>query len=79
MEPQEYDEMLRTLVRIAAHQETINADVRAMLGHQETHLARLDHAIERIDHAIERIDLTMARLETLITRMTQQGENGRDP
>ena len=24
MEPQEYDEILRTLVRIAAHQETIN-------------------------------------------------------
>jgi len=78
MEPQEYDEMLRTLVRIAAHQETINDDVRAVLSRQDAHLERLNHAIERIDHAIERIDLTMARLETLITRMTQQGENGRD-
>jgi hypothetical protein len=32
MEPQEYDEMLRTLVRIAAHQETINDNVRAVLS-----------------------------------------------
>jgi putative heme iron utilization protein len=31
VEPQEYEEMLRTLVRIAAHQETINDDLRASI------------------------------------------------
>jgi hypothetical protein len=71
MEPQEYDEMLRTLVRIAAHQDVINQDVRTLLSRQDAHL-------ERLDLAIERIDISIARLETLITRMTQQGENGRD-
>ena len=30
VEPQEYDELLRTLLRIAAHQETINTDQRTI-------------------------------------------------
>ena len=64
MEPQEYDELLRTLVRIAAHQETINQDQRTLN--------------ERLVAAIERLDTTQARIETLLARIIPTGENGRE-
>ena len=64
MDPQEYDEMLRTLVRIAVHQETINQDQRTLN--------------ERLVAAIERLDTTQARIETLLAHMIAHGENGRD-
>jgi hypothetical protein len=48
MEPQEYDEILRTLVRIAAHQDTINE--------------RLTAAIERLDVTQARMETLLARL-----------------
>ena len=70
MDPQEYDEILRTLVRIVAHQDTINQDQRALND-------RLTSAIERIDRSIVGIDQTLARLETILARLGQQGENGR--
>jgi len=64
VEPHEVDEIIRHLVRIAAHQDTMNE--------------RLTAAIERLDTAIERLDTTQARIETLLTRRIDQGENGRD-
>ena len=64
MEPHEYDEMLRTLVRIAAHQETINEDLREFNRRQV--------------EINEDVKTTLARLETLVARMMQQGENGQD-
>jgi len=64
MEADERDEILRTLVRIAAHQDVIND--------------RLTAAIERIDTAIERLDVTQARVETLLGRMLRNGENGQE-
>jgi hypothetical protein len=48
MEPQEYDEILRTLVRIAAHQDTINE--------------RLTAAIERLDTTQARMETLLARM-----------------
>ena len=64
MEPSEYDEMLRTLVRIAAHQETINDDLREF---------------NRQQVAINQdVKTTLARMETLLQRMIPQSENGRD-
>ena len=48
MEPQEYDEILRTLVRIAAHQDTINE--------------RLTAAIERLDATQARMETLLARM-----------------
>jgi hypothetical protein len=48
MEPQEYDEILRTLVRIAAHQDTINE--------------RLTAAIERLDVTQGSMETLLARL-----------------
>ncbi len=64
MEPQEYDEIIRTLVRIATHQETINQDQRTIN--------------ERLTAAIERLDVTQARIETLLARLLPTGENGRE-
>ena len=64
MDPQEYDEIIRHLVRIAAHQDTINE--------------RLTASIERLDASIERLDATQARIETLLARMIRPADNGRD-
>ena len=64
MEPQEYDELLRTLVRIAALELTINQDQRTLN--------------DRLVAAIERLDTTQARIETLLARMIPTGENGRE-
>jgi len=64
VEPQEYDEIIRTLVHIAAHQETINQDQRTLN--------------ERLVAAIERLDTTQARIETLLTHMIRSTENGQD-
>ena len=64
VEPQEYDEIIRNLVRIATHQDTINE--------------RLTGAIERLTGAIERLDTTQARIEALLQRMLPTTENGRD-
>ena len=48
MDPQEYDDILRNLVRIAAHQDTINE--------------RLTAAIERLDTTQARIETLLARM-----------------
>ena len=71
MEPQEYEEILRTLVRIAAHQETITEDLRAFNQQQLT-------INDRLTAAIERLDVTQARIETLLARMLPPSENGRE-
>jgi len=71
MEPQEYEEMLRTLVRIAGRQDLINEDIRASLVAQR-------EINERLTTAIERLEITQARIETLLARMIPQGENGRE-
>jgi len=69
VEPQEYDEMLRTLVRIAAHQETINQD-------QWTITQELREFNARQLEINQRLEVTQARIEALLARMIPQGENG---
>lgn len=64
MEPHEVDDILRTLVRIAASQDLINE-------HQRT-------INDRLAVAIEGLAVTQARIETLLARMIAQGENGRE-
>ena len=64
MEPQEVDELIRQLVRIAVHQDTINADLREF--------NRQQIAIN------QRLEVTQARIETLLARMIAQGENGQE-
>jgi hypothetical protein len=71
MEPDERDEMLRALVRIAVNQDAINADIRVTLQRQ-------DGINERLTQAIERLDVTQARIETLLSRMLRQDGNGTD-
>ena len=69
MEPQEYDEIIRHLVRIAAHQETINEDVRASIQEQRDINQRLTLAIERINRTLAHVEITQARMETLFARV----------
>jgi len=64
MEPHEYDEILRTLVRIAIHQESINQDLREFNA-QQLEINR-------------RLEITQAQVETLLTRMLQSEANGQD-
>ena len=71
MEPQEYDEIIRHLVRIAAHQDTINERLTASIE-------RLDASIERIDRTLAHVEITQARIETLLARMIRHEDNGRD-
>jgi len=78
VDSQEYDAILRLLVRIAAHQETINADLRAMLSTHAEQLTRQEAINERLTTAIERLDTTQARIETLLARMIEHQDNGRD-
>ena len=78
MEPQEYDEIIRTLVRIATHQETINEDVRASIQEQRDINQRLTLAIERIDRTLAHVEITQARMETLFARLFRPQENGQD-
>jgi hypothetical protein len=64
VEPQEYDEIIRHLVQIAAHQDTINADLRAF-NRQQVEIN-------------QDVKTTLARIETLLARLPRQGENGRE-
>ncbi len=71
MDQAEFDEMLRTLVRIAARQDLINDDIRTSIQEQRA-------INERLTAAIERLDVTQARIETLLARMIPQNGNGRE-
>jgi len=71
MDPQEYDEIILHLVRIAAHQDTINERLTASIE-------RLDASIERIDRTLAHVEITQARIETLLARMIRPADNGRE-
>ena len=64
MECQEYDEIIRNLMRIAAHQESINQDQYTL--------------IERLTAAIERLDVTQARIEARQARRLPPGARGQE-
>ena len=73
-----HEEILEGLARIWDAQHTMNKEQREINQ-------RLTLAIERIDQTLAQqavfnsdVRTTLARLETLIARMTQQSENGRD-
>ena len=70
MEPQEYDEIIRQLVRIAAHQDTIIDDLRAF-NRQQLEINRQQVEINAD------VKTTLARIETLLARMIRYEENGR--
>jgi hypothetical protein len=61
VEPQEYDAIMRSLVRIAEHQDTINDRV-------VTAITRLDTAITRLDTAITQIGQTLTAIKDMLGR-----------
>jgi hypothetical protein len=74
----QHEAMLEGLARIWDAQHAINQEQREINQ-------RLTLAIERMDRAFTQqaefnsdVRTTLARLETLLARMTQQSENGRD-
>jgi len=77
VEPHEYDEILRHLVRIAAHQDTINERLTASIE-------RLDASIERIDRTLAHVEITQgpslefAREDLAIIRWTTNNPGGSD-
>jgi hypothetical protein len=66
-----HEDILRRLTAMLVEQRAFNQQ-------QMEINVRLTAAIERIDAAIERLDVTQARIETLLARMIQQSENGRE-
>jgi hypothetical protein len=71
VEPQEVDTLIRQLVAIAVHQNTINTDLRESIRQQGV-------INERLTAAIERLDTTQARIETLLARLIRSEHNGRE-
>jgi glutaminase len=78
VEPHEYDEMLRTLVRIAAHQETINADLRESIRQQADMNRDFKAMLQQQAEFNQDVKTTLARLETLLARMWRPEDNGQD-
>jgi hypothetical protein len=76
--PQEYDDLLRTLVRTLAHQESINQDLRASITELRKFNRQQTGINERLTAAIERLDTTQARIETLLARLIRSEHNGRE-
>ena len=78
MESQEYDEIIRHLVRIAAHQDTINEDLRESIRqHADMHRDFKAMLQQQADFNQD-VKTTLARVETLLARMIPPGDNGRD-
>ena len=71
MDQFEFDEMLRTLLRITVQQDAINQDLRTCIQELRGFNA---HQVEMN----ARLEITQARIETLIARMIPQSENGRE-
>jgi len=71
VEPHEYDDLLRRLTTLVV-----------TLGERDEHIMALleeQRAFNRQQVAINAdVRTTLARLETLLARMTQQGDNGRE-
>jgi hypothetical protein len=80
-----YDELLKRLTALVVKLDERDDQMMAL---HERHLSAIEelrefnrqqHAItERLTAAIERLDVTQARIETLLARMIQQSENGRE-
>lgn len=63
MDSQEYDEIIRRLVQIVAHQDTINENLREIIQQQVG--------------INQQLEITQARVETTLARMLRHEENGR--
>ena len=67
----QHEQIMEGLARMLAAQHEMNQRVEGFRQRQDT-------INERLTAAIERLDVTQARIETLLARMIQHGENGRE-
>jgi len=67
----QHEQIMEGLARMLEAQHGMNQRV-------EGYLLRQDAMNERLTAAIERLDVTQARIETMLARMIEQSENGRD-
>jgi hypothetical protein len=61
MERDEYEDMLRTLVRIAAHQESINDDLRAAITELREFIRQQVALNERLETTLQAIKDILGR------------------
>jgi len=78
VEPHEVDTLLRQLVQIVSHQDTINEDLRACVREQREFNARQLVINQNLDTTLARLEITQARIEALLARMIRVEHNGRD-
>ena len=78
MEPQEVDEIIRSLTATMAHQRSINEDIRTAIQELRTQQVQQAEFNRDVKDSLAGINTTLARVETLLARMIPQGENGRD-
>jgi ABC-type transporter Mla subunit MlaD len=81
----QHEAIMAGLARILDAQHARNERLDAWMARQDTLNERLTVAIERIDRTLAAqavvqgdVRTTLARLETIIARLGQQGENGRN-
>jgi hypothetical protein len=78
VEPQEYDEIIRHLVRIAVHQDSINEDQR-LFNRQLIEINQdIKTTLAHVEITQARVETTLARIETLLARMIRHERNGTD-
>jgi hypothetical protein len=78
VEPQAYDELIRQLVRVAAHQAMINDYLLESIREQREFNARQLAINQNLDTTLARLEITQARIEALLARLIRAEENGRD-
>jgi len=74
----QHDEILRSLAAMLAVQHEKNQSYDTIIQEQRQMNQRLTLAIERIDRTLAHVEITQARVETLLARMIQHEDNGRD-
>jgi len=74
----QHDEILWSLAAMLAVQHEKNQSYDTIIQEQRQMNQRLTLAIERIDRTLAHVEITQARVETLLARMIQHEDNGRD-
>ena len=78
MERDEYESLLRTLVGIAVHQDTINDDLRTCVQELRGFTVQQVAINQDLKDIAAGLAVTQARIEALLARMIAQGDNGQE-
>ena len=78
MERDEYESLLRTLVGIAVHQDTINDDLRTCVRELRGFNGQQVAINQDLKDIAAGLAITQARIEALLARMIAQGDNGQE-